>query len=66
MEDFNSVLEDFPMQRKHFYAEAGKRLEQMKSEAEENGTDNRMSKQSIKMFKRRKTKLSPSNYSINR
>ena len=54
------------MQRKHFYAEAGKRLEQMKSEAEENGTDNRMSKQSIKMFKRRKTKLSPSNYSINR
>ena len=62
MEDFNSVLENFPMQRKHFYAEAGKRLEQMKSEAEETGEGNRMSKQSLRMFKRRKTKGTSSTY----
>ena len=50
------------MQRKHFYAEAGKRLEQMKSEAEETGEGNRMSKQSLRMFKRRKTKGTSSTY----
>ena len=54
------------MQRKHFYVEAGKRLEQMKVEAEETGDVNRMSKQSIRMFKRRKTKVAASNISMNR
>ena len=36
------------MQRKHFYAEAGKRLEQMKADAEENNLhDNSLSKTSL-------------------
>ena len=37
--DFNKVLDDFPMQRKHFYAEAGKRLENMKNENQKEGND---------------------------
>ena len=68
VEDFNSVLENFPMQRKHFYAEAGKRLEQMKADAEENNLhDNSLSKTSLNknFYKRRKTtqKMHSSNYS---
>ena len=56
------------MQRKHFYAEAGKRLEQMKADAEENNLhDNSLSKTSLNknFYKRRKTqqKMNSSNYS---
>lgn len=35
VEDFNEVLEEFPMQRKHFMAEAAKRLENMRDEDSE-------------------------------
>jgi hypothetical protein len=61
VEDFNKVLDDFPMQRKHFYAEAGKRLENMKAESQKDDSDqlpNRdNSKTSINrgLYKRRKT-----------
>ena len=55
------VLDDFPMQRKHFYAEAGKRLENMKNENQKDGNDITVgvdpSTTSInKMYKRRKTR----------
>ena len=67
VDDFNSVLEKFPMQRKYFYAEAGKRLEQMKTEAEKNNLpqDNSVSKTSLNKhyFKRRKTQTMRSNCS---
>jgi len=61
VEDFNKVLDDFPMQRKHFYAEAGKRLENMKAESQKDDSgqlpDRDNSKTSINrgLYKRRKT-----------
>lgn len=69
-EDFNRVLDDFPMQRKHFYAEAGKRLENMKNENQKDGNEITVgvvpSTTSIsKMYKRRKTRNQRSTIDLN-
>jgi len=52
VDDFNNVLEEFPLQRKHFIAEAGKRLDNMNKSALDDEDDDR-----ILVSNRRQTKM---------
>jgi len=47
VDDFNDVLEDFPVQRKAFIAEAGKRLDNMKEAKDDDDTVSKSSKMNL-------------------
>jgi CRP-like cAMP-binding protein len=55
VEDFNEVLEEFPMQRKHFMAEAAKRLENMRDEDSESIGGHTSAMSIRKWYKKRTT-----------
>lgn len=58
VEDFNEVLEEFPMQRKHFMAEAAKRLENMREENQsDEGLGGAKSTMSIRKWYKKKTSM---------
>lgn len=54
VEDFNEVLEEFPMQRKHFMAEAAKRLENMREDDSES-IGGHVSQMSIRKWYKKRT-----------
>jgi hyperpolarization activated cyclic nucleotide-gated potassium channel 2 len=54
VDDFNDVLEEFPLQRKHFIAEAGKRLDNMNKANFDDDDDDR-----TLVSSRRITKMKP-------
>ena len=58
VEDFNEVLEEFPMQRKHFMAEAAKRLENMREENQsDEGLGGAKRTMSIRKWYKKKTSM---------
>ena len=52
VDDFNDVLEDFPVQRKAFIAEAGKRLDNMKEAKDDDDTVSKSSKMNLSPWKK--------------
>lgn len=52
VDDFNDVLEDFPVQRKAFIAEAGKRLDNMKEAKDDDDTVSKSSKMNLSAWKK--------------
>jgi len=57
VEDFNEVLEEFPMQRKHFMAEAAKRLENMRDEDIDESIGKHTSAMSIRKWYKKRTSV---------
>jgi len=63
VEDFNEVLEEFPMQRKHFMAEAAKRLDKMNDEDNESLGQNRSAMSIRKWYKKKTSAMQNSRFS---